>query len=145
MKLCLLILVGMTTLLAQDGKIRVIAFGAHPDDCDIRVGGTAALWAQMGHAVKFVACTNGDAGHPVVLGQPEPPVSPLLGMACEIERAAKGKASVATFDDGCKIENGVRRHHGDLMPRGEPRCAGQGILQRCPPSPARSASAMGPL
>jgi LmbE family N-acetylglucosaminyl deacetylase len=52
------------TLSAQDaGKIRVIAFGAHPDDCDIRAGGTAALFARMGHAVKFVAVTNGDAGH----------------------------------------------------------------------------------
>ena len=52
------------TLAAQDaGKIRVIAFGAHPDDCDIRAGGTAALFARMGHAVKFVAVTNGDAGH----------------------------------------------------------------------------------
>ncbi len=50
-------------LAAQQEKIRVIAFGAHPDDCDSRVGGTAALWAALGHAVKFVAVTNGDAGH----------------------------------------------------------------------------------
>ena len=54
-----------SALLAQDPgeKIRVIAFGAHPDDCDIRAGGTAALFARMGHHVKFVAVTNGDAGH----------------------------------------------------------------------------------
>jgi LmbE family N-acetylglucosaminyl deacetylase len=53
------------TLLAQadPNRIRIIAFGAHPDDCDIRFGGTAAKFAQMGHAVKFVAITNGDAGH----------------------------------------------------------------------------------
>src|SRR6267378_1084089 len=63
MKLCLLILVGMTTLLAQDQKIRIIAFGAHPDDCDIRAAGTAAQFAKLGHLVKFVAITNGDAGH----------------------------------------------------------------------------------
>src|SRR2546427_7659401 len=50
-------------MLAQDNKIRVIAFGAHPDDCDIRAAGTAAKFAQMGHAVKFVSVTNGDAGH----------------------------------------------------------------------------------
>lgn len=43
--------------------LRIIAFGAHPDDCDIRAAGTAALFAQMGHKVKFVAVTNGDAGH----------------------------------------------------------------------------------
>lgn len=37
--------------------------GAHPDDCDIKSGGTAALFAQMGHEVKFLSITNGDAGH----------------------------------------------------------------------------------
>ena len=43
--------------------LRVIAFGAHPDDCDIRAGGTAAKYAARGAKVKFVAVTNGDAGH----------------------------------------------------------------------------------
>jgi LmbE family N-acetylglucosaminyl deacetylase len=47
----------------QDGKLRIIAFGAHPDDCEIREGGAAAKWAAMGHQVKFVSCTNGDIGH----------------------------------------------------------------------------------
>jgi LmbE family N-acetylglucosaminyl deacetylase len=49
------------TLSAQ--PIRVIAFGAHPDDCDLGAGGTAAKFAALGHAVKFVAVTSGDAGH----------------------------------------------------------------------------------
>ena len=29
--------------------LNIIAFGAHPDDCDIRAGGTAAKWAAAGH------------------------------------------------------------------------------------------------
>jgi LmbE family N-acetylglucosaminyl deacetylase len=62
-KYSLLLAVCSSILLAQDGKIRVIAFGAHPDDCDIRAAGTAAKFAAMGHAVKFVSVTNGDAGH----------------------------------------------------------------------------------
>ncbi len=37
--------------------------GAHPDDCDIKSGGTAALFAKMGHKVKFLSITKGDAGH----------------------------------------------------------------------------------
>ncbi len=37
--------------------------GAHPDDCDQKAGGIAALFASMGHAVKFLSVTNGDAGH----------------------------------------------------------------------------------
>ena len=43
--------------------LNIIAFGAHPDDCDIRAGGTAAKWAAAGHRVRFVSVTNGDAGH----------------------------------------------------------------------------------
>ena len=33
--------------------LNIIAFGAHPDDCDIRAGGTAAKWAAAGHRVKI--------------------------------------------------------------------------------------------
>jgi LmbE family N-acetylglucosaminyl deacetylase len=48
---------------AQKAPLRIIMIGAHPDDCDQKGGGTAILWASMGHAVKFVSVTNGDAGH----------------------------------------------------------------------------------
>jgi len=43
--------------------VRIIMIGAHPDDCDQKGGGTAAIFASMGYAVKFVSVTNGDAGH----------------------------------------------------------------------------------
>lgn len=48
---------------AQDRPLQIIMIGAHPDDCDIKSGGTAALFVAMGHHVKFVSVTNGDAGH----------------------------------------------------------------------------------
>jgi LmbE family N-acetylglucosaminyl deacetylase len=48
---------------AQAAQLRIICFGAHPDDCEIQAGGTAALWAAQGHKVKFVSVTNGDIGH----------------------------------------------------------------------------------
>lgn len=48
---------------SDDTPLRVLAIFAHPDDGDIKMGGTAALMAQMGHEVKFLALTNGDAGH----------------------------------------------------------------------------------
>ena len=62
-----LILSLATALVAQE-KSRVIAFGAHPDDCDLGAGGLAALLAKAGHAVKFVSVTNGDAGHQTLGG-----------------------------------------------------------------------------
>jgi LmbE family N-acetylglucosaminyl deacetylase len=48
---------------AQERPVRVICFGAHPDDCELKAAGVAALWAEKGHKVKFVSVTNGDAGH----------------------------------------------------------------------------------
>ena len=43
--------------------LRIICFGAHPDDAEYKSGGTAAMWAKMGHKVKLVSVTNGDIGH----------------------------------------------------------------------------------
>ena len=51
------------TVQSQQRKLNIIAIGAHPDDCDSKFGGTAALFAKMGHNVKFLALTSGDAGH----------------------------------------------------------------------------------
>jgi LmbE family N-acetylglucosaminyl deacetylase len=48
---------------AQQKPLRIIMIGAHPDDCDVKSGGTAALFVAMGHQVKFLSVTNGDAGH----------------------------------------------------------------------------------
>jgi LmbE family N-acetylglucosaminyl deacetylase len=59
----LLLLAAAFSMAAADVKLNIIAIGAHPDDCDIRAGGVAAKWAALGHRVKFVSVTNGDAGH----------------------------------------------------------------------------------
>jgi len=63
LRLGLCLLLPAAALMAQDAPLRVIAFGAHPDDCDIRAAGTAAKFRALGAAVKFVSVTNGDAGH----------------------------------------------------------------------------------
>ena len=52
----------------DDGKLRIICFGAHPDDCELRAAGVAAKWAAAGHHVKFVSTTNGDIGHWQIYG-----------------------------------------------------------------------------
>lgn len=47
----------------QAQKLRIIVFGAHPDDAELKAGGSAAKWAKLGHEVKMVSVTNGDIGH----------------------------------------------------------------------------------
>jgi LmbE family N-acetylglucosaminyl deacetylase len=53
----------LTAAPPDDGKLRVLCFGAHPDDCELKASGVALLWAAKGHHVKFVSVTNGDIGH----------------------------------------------------------------------------------
>jgi N-acetylglucosamine malate deacetylase 1 len=67
-----------------DGKLRILCFGAHPDDCELRAGGVAILWAAKGHHVKFVSVTNGDIGHWREAGGPL-----ARRRKAEVERAAK--------------------------------------------------------
>jgi LmbE family N-acetylglucosaminyl deacetylase len=43
--------------------VRIICIGAHPDDCEIEFGGAAYKFSAAGHSVKFLAVTNGAAGH----------------------------------------------------------------------------------
>ena len=47
----------------SDPQLRILVIGAHPDDCDIKAGGIAIKYASLGHHVRFVSVTNGDAGH----------------------------------------------------------------------------------
>ena len=91
----------------DDKKIRIIMIGAHPDDCDDDGGGTAAVFAQMGYAVKFVAVTNGDAGHQLTGGTE-------LAKRRFAEAQAAGKRLGITYD---VLDN----HDGQLMPTLEVR------------------------
>ncbi len=83
-------------------KIRIIMIGAHPDDCDQDAGGTAAIFASMGHAVKFVSVTNGDAGH-----QTEG------GGALAKRRMAEAKEAGKRFGVEYEVLN---NHDGELIP-----------------------------
>jgi len=93
-----LLLLTATLILAQPAPIRVIAFGAHPDDCDIRSAGTAALFASLGAAVKFVSVTNGDAGHQTL--QPAALAARRLGEAKESARRLGIEYEVLNNHDG---------------------------------------------
>jgi len=58
------------TAAAPKKQLRIIAFGAHPDDAEFQIGGTAIKYAKAGHKVKLVSVTNGDIGHWRMAGGP---------------------------------------------------------------------------
>ena len=92
---------------AQSQPLRIIAFGAHPDDAELKAAGVAALWAAAGHKVKFVAATNGDVGHFAMAGGP---------------LAQRRKAEVQACAKILGIEVDVLDNHdGELMPTLENR------------------------
>ena len=103
-KLLLLSYLVLVSFLAfsQDGKLNIIVFGAHPDDCDIDAGGTAILFSKMGHNVKFVSLTNGDAGHQTMGG----------GELAKIRIAEAHEAGKRFGVEYIVLDN----HDGELMP-----------------------------
>lgn len=44
-------------------RLTILGIGAHPDDCEFRMGGTAAKLADLGHRLVFLSLTNGQSGH----------------------------------------------------------------------------------
>ena len=88
---------------SQDEKLNIIAIGAHPDDCDSKFGGTAALFAEMGHNVKFLSLTSGDAGHQSEGGG-------ALGNRRRVEAKNAGKAL------GIVEYQTLDNHDGELLP-----------------------------
>ncbi|HKQ73054.1 MAG TPA: PIG-L family deacetylase [Blastocatellia bacterium] len=92
-----------------DGRLRIIAFGAHPDDCELSVGGVGAMWAAKGHHVKFVSVTNGDIGHWREAGGPL-----ATRRAKEVMEASRILGTTVEVLDN---------HDGELMPTLENRRA----------------------
>lgn len=82
--------------------LRLLVLGAHPDDAEIHAGGLAKLYRNLGHVVKMVSLTNGDAGHHQMSGA-------ALADRRRAEAAASGRligAEYVTWDN----------HDGQLQP-----------------------------
>jgi len=104
----IVVALGAGAAIAQDEKIRVIAFGAHPDDCEVTAGGIAAKFAAKSHAVKFVSVCNGDAGHCVIGG------GALANRRRAESQQAARRLGIAEYE---VLDN----HDGELMPTLEVR------------------------
>jgi LmbE family N-acetylglucosaminyl deacetylase len=86
----------------QNQTVRVIAFGAHPDDCDLGAGGLAGKYVRHGDKVKFVSLTNGDAGHQTLRGD-------------ELAKRRRAEAEEAGRRMGIEYEV-LDNHDGKLLP-----------------------------
>ena len=106
----------------QDGKLRIIVFGAHPDDAEYKAGGTAAKWAKLGHHVKLCSVTNGDIGHWQMAGGPlaqrrtaeARACAKKLGVTSEVLDIHDGEL-LPTLENRQKITRVIRNWHADLV------------------------------
>ncbi len=71
--------------------LRLLILGAHPDDAEYHAGGLASIYRDLGHAVKMVSVTNGEAGH-----HQTPPET--LADIRRREAAASGRVIGATYE-----------------------------------------------
>jgi LmbE family N-acetylglucosaminyl deacetylase len=107
---------------AQNKKLQIIVFGAHPDDCDITTGGLAALYVSMGHAVKFVSLTNGDKGHQTIGGgelalrrlKETQEVSRRLGVEYEVLDTHDGEL-LPTLENRLEVIRCIREWKADVV------------------------------
>lgn len=103
-------------------RVRVIVFGAHPDDAEYKAGGVAALWARAGHAVKLVSVTNGDIGHWKEAGGPlarrrtaeSAAVARTLGVASEVLDIHDGEL-VPSLENRRTIARLIRQWEADVV------------------------------
>lgn len=119
-----LISAGPRDVLAQDeeGVLRIIAFGAHPDDCEIKASGVARMWADRGHKVKFVSVTNGDIGHHEMSGgelaqrrmKEVEDCARLLGIETEVLDNHDGEL-MPTLENRKKIARLIREWQADVV------------------------------
>jgi LmbE family N-acetylglucosaminyl deacetylase len=100
----------------DDGKLRIVIFGAHPDDAEIRGGGAGALWSDAGHHVQLVSVTNGDIGHFAMAGG-----ALAQRRLAEVRAASKILGTTVTVLD---------IHDGELMPTLENRRTLTRIIRR---------------
>jgi LmbE family N-acetylglucosaminyl deacetylase len=106
----------------DDGKLRIIVFGAHPDDAEYKAGGTAALWAAQGHHVKLVSVTNGDIGHWGMSGgalaqrrtAESAKVAERLGVESEVFDIHDGELE-PTLENRKKVIRAIREWKADIV------------------------------
>ena len=106
----------------EDGKLRIICFGAHPDDCEIQAGGVGAMWSARGHHVKLVSVTNGDIGHWREAGGPlakrrkaeAEEADKILGVTCEVLDIHDGEL-LPTLENRRLITRLIREWKADIV------------------------------
>src|SRR5437763_1677053 len=103
-------------------RYRRVPHGVPTDDCELKAGGVAALWAARGHHVQFVSVTNGDIGHWRDAGGPlarrrtaeAQAAARLLGIRSEVFDIHDGELE-PTLENRRAVTRAIRRWQADVV------------------------------
>lgn len=122
--LVVLFLFPATSIAAEKPEkvLRIICFGAHPDDAEYKDGGVAALWSKAGHKVKLVSVTNGDIGHYAMAGgvlakrriAEVKACAKILGVEADVLDIHDGEL-LPTLENRKKIVRAIREWKADIV------------------------------
>jgi len=88
--------------------LKLLIFGAHPDDAEWHAAGLATRYRKRGHQVRLISVTNGEAGHHATWGA---------------ELVARRRAEAAAAAEVIGAEHEVWNHtDGQLQPTLDIRC-----------------------
>ncbi len=82
--------------------LRLLILGAHPDDAEFHAGGLVTKYRALGHTVRIISLTNGDAGH-----------HQLSGPQLAARRLKEMHAAAAVVGADCAMWD---HHDGQLEP-----------------------------
>jgi len=106
----------------MNDPLRLLILGAHPDDAEFHAGGLASIYRTLGHTVRFVSVTNGDAGHHEISGKAlaerrraeAKAAAEIIGADCDVWQHADGWLE-PTLDLRWQVIAELRRFAPDLV------------------------------
>lgn len=102
--------------------IRLLIFGAHPDDAEFHAAGLASLYREAGHLVRMVSMTDGSAGHHR-LGRDEVAAmrrreaaasAAVIGATCQVWDFSDGELE-PTLELRRRVITEIRNYRPDLV------------------------------
>lgn len=108
--------------MTEHAPLRLLILGAHPDDAEFHAGGLATIYRRLGHRVKFISLTNGQAGHHLRFGEELVAIrfaeaqraAELIGAECEVWEHPDGEL-LPTLELRRQVIGEIRRFRPDLI------------------------------
>jgi bacillithiol biosynthesis deacetylase BshB1 len=94
-------------------ELDILAFGAHPDDVELHIGGTLAKMAALGYAIGVVDLTRGELGTrgtPAIRAREAKKAAGILGLKVRENLGLPDGEVLVAPDSRLKVIRALRKH-----------------------------------